>query len=305
MDVYRIKNSDSMDSDIRAEDMILRVLGSCKIIRRKELIDLVKKEGDYAIPTITEHLQNLKSRGLITTVKYDEAMKYDVQTQDKKAVFYLLPSETSKAKYFDAVIAATFDSKNPNEKRAGLNELLNYAKFTLSPEQLDKISDRLPKENPKIWNNLLDLIINHANKNRPPKNRPVLERNLCHMYSTLKAKPNSEETKAKIIFLLGYLNSVEVINLLKSEITQNRAHDSDAILTIFSQPTIGKVMENHQLELFMLMKTLDKPKYELVDKIRKKGAKNIGFHVGKTKAELWDEMYEKVDSSSATSGRGH
>jgi len=253
-------------------DSIIKLIEKNNIIRQNEIVLKLKKK--ISRQTILNYLKELEKQELIESIKYPLNKEYGRESEDKKAVYYILASRSEQVRYYNAVIKA-LNSKNPQQREKALVEIEDIQGILLQRSQLTELSNTLTKENEKNTYYILKIIDTHFRDYIFPTNLEIFQKNLVKCFEKYNKIETSDadNLKSLILFFLGILGNKKIIDFLKRDIKESHGVINN-IINRYSHWTLSKVINENKADLFEFYVTLPEKKSKAVMEIRNKAQSN-------------------------------
>ncbi|GEM_PF-3522670 len=284
----------------RPYELILKLLKERRIVRHKDIISELEKQG-VGRATTNRHLTKLKDGKEIEKIGYQAATQYGIKGKDKKAVYYILSSESHYAKYYDKVIKS-LKSDDPSKRRYALIEIEEFRDIHLLPQQLLELSMALTKEDLDVSCKIIRIIRNHKPAVLPSDLKRFQENLIDCLKNHSRENPFKEDLVKKltenIFYFLGVLGNPNVIEFMKEDIEKAELTKEDKatflnLKNLYSEWYLSRIINKNMPELFDFAETLPDIKKELVFEIRKKARDNPKSYPG---------YFDKIDEKLAELG---
>lgn len=268
------------------EEIIINLVKHHGFIRRKKLFEeadkalndidsldevdielLLKEKEKLSLIKFNRILKRLSNSNQLKALKRREYERFGIVEKDKRASYITLAKTAKLVKHHDKVLEQ-LTSEDIIKKKNALIELESMMEgMILTPSQLDKLVNLIPKEENKLVENIIRIIYNSiAQRTIFPSDIERLKKNLIAFYNkSLRVfdpniiRQNKEfnitNTKAHIIFVLGILGDEAVLKWLKEDV--QRGFDINWIHNFgYSLWTVAKLIDDNRENLFEFQNSL-------------------------------------------------
>jgi len=278
-----------MEKDTKTcEEVILKYIKKNKPVRSKDIVKALTQKDLFGKATITRHLISMTKEKLITPLEYPAYLRYGIQSEDKKAIYYVLAEDSEEVEHYNTVIQSLGD-ENKKIRNNALVEIESSPDFNLLPEQLTRLSYLLKKENDKACYTIVRIIRDHSGRGIFASNLQQLQNNLikCFKKYNPKIKDGRDNLTDIILQLLGILENDVVIDFLEEEIRKSNILEHK--IQRYSLWELSPLIIKNRTRLFKLSNQLSEEKSKAIFTIRN-NAKN---HIEAYKQNLF-QMKSKI-----------
>lgn len=224
--------------------------------------------------TFNRILKRLIALNKLKNLKYPDYERLGIYPVDKKASYITLYKTFELIKHYDRVLDQV-DSKDPIKKKNALIEIESMMEgVVFTPEQLDKLSEILSKEDHLGENIIRILYFSIDRKKIFPAKMSRFQKNLVDYYRR-KDERIDPNTKAHIIHILALFNNPIVIEFLKKDVEVWHKDFDKLSNEGYCTWAIAKIVEDNLENLFEFQNKLEKESDSLtIFKIRR-NARNM------------------------------
>lgn len=255
------------------DEKLLKIVREKRFIRRKDLFKLVGKET--SLPTFNRATKRMCKHKELAII--DKGYKENVflKDSDKRATYITLYKNKLRIDHLNTVLESL--KKEGLEKQNALVEIESLiTDVFLTPGQLDLLSSHILGEDPKISEHIIRIIFSNIDEIvNFPMDVENFTLNIKQFLRQYDQSGLTDNTKAKIIRILGILKDEMLISLLKDEIKKGTSY-TKLVDWGFTSWQVAELIDNSASELFEFQNKLSQESIsKVVFKIRSHARKNV------------------------------